>query len=377
MERVGNNKGEFVDYRNVLRSLVRIPSVYPNESEIGSWLVNFLSERRFAVTTQIIDNAKGRLNIFAEKGAGKPTILFYGHMDTVPLVNKKDWSVDPFELTENSGRMYGLGAGDMKGGIAAFLDASQRTNAHVKIFLASDEENISEGAWKAIGANRVFFNCVDLVISAEPGLGFGVNEVAVGRTGRAVYEVKFIGKPEHILRYRDAVDAIMKLSEFSVELYASRDKMFDSKDTVVQLRKIEGESVGMSVCGNASAEVEAIIGAEDSIESVMRRLSIMLDAKLDSINIKRRKTPYLESYSFDNVPYMDIISGVIRESTGRTLSTVIRKSVGDDNVIATLGIPVITWGPEGTGHVADEYVDADSLSKITNMYLTFLERVRR
>ena len=351
--------------------LVGIRSEYPNEQEIGMFLLLYLKKAGFEVLTQNI--SRRRFNILATKGQGKKAVMFYGHLDTVPLSKKSEWETNPFKLTKKDGKLYGLGASDMKGGIAAFLEATKNTNTYVKIFLAVDEENISEGAWKAVQKKSDFFKDVVLVISAEPNLGNGLNSLATGRTGRSLYEINFVGKPEHIIRYRNAVDAIEKLVNFGSVLYSKREKMFKSHTSVAQLRKVEGESVGMSVCGEAKAEVEVLLGHEDSVKNV---LAVLKSLTKEEVKVKPRETPYLEGYRFDKFPYQEEIAGVIRKYTGRKIKLYTRKSVGDDNVLATLKIPIITWGADGGNeHKPNEYIESDSLVVLTKMYQEFLHSI--
>lgn len=356
------NKYTVVD---LLSKLVNISSVTTNENKIASWIESFLLKNNFKVQRQLVSSS--RSNLFAQRGNGKSAILFLGHMDTVPAGN--GWKTNPYVLVKKSDKLYGLGGSDMKGGIAAFLSAVVRTNAYVKILLTVDEESISEGAWKAIKI-KSFFKDVKLIISAEPNLNLKENYITVGRTGRCVYDVIFKGKKEHITRYKKGKDAIELLGKFIVKLYERRSTLFKSPETVVQVRKIEGESVGMSVCGLAKLEAEVLLGPKDSIGGVGMILKTLGASK---VNIKKRKTPYLQSYYFDSFPYADLIGKIVNKYTGNSIRLTIRSSVADDNVLATLGIPVITWGAiGGNEHTANEFIRKDSLLKLHTAYSEFL-----
>lgn len=357
----------------LLKSLVNINSVYPHEQKIGEFLFSYLKDAGFLVEKH--EFSKGRFNLFAQKNPkeGTKAIMFYGHMDTVPLVNTEEWESDPFELHEKDGRLYGLGTNDMKGGIVAFIEASKSTDSYCKIFLAADEENISEGAWSAVEEKRDFFDDVELIISAEPNFGNGTHSITRGRTGRCIFEVNFEGKPVHIAKYKEGQDAIEIMSNFISNLYERRDSLFDSEDTVVQVRKVSGESVGMSVCGNAQIEIESMIGLHDSIEGVREKIQSLTSF---DVSLKPRKTTYLTSYYFEKFAYMEDISEIISRFTHKDMVLITRSSVGDDNVLATLGIPVITWGPDGgNSHCPNEYVEIESIGLMTEMYKELLSRV--
>ncbi len=356
---------------NLLKKLVSFSSAYPQEKEVGNFLVTYLKEIGFEVTIQEISS--GRNNIFAQKNKKGKAILFYGHQDTVPIANPQSWNTQPLELTEKDGRYYGLGVVDIKGGIAAILEATKQTEAYIKVFLAVDEENISEGAWKAVQDEKTkyFFEDVQLVISVEPNFGVGENTIAIGRTGRVVYQTEFNGLASHIANYKKGVDAIWMMSNFIGKLYGQRDDLFSSQYTVAQIRKVSGESVGMSVCAQAVAEVEVLLGPGDTREAVRVILEGISDGGV--ISLKSRKTPYLQGYKFETFPYQDLVAQIVEQHTGKPIEKVLRSSVGDDNVFAELGIPVITWGPVGGNeHTANEFIKISSFEKIIKMYSSFV-----
>lgn len=356
------------ELEHYINESIYIESTYPKEKQISSLYEKLMIEAGFEVEEVYIDGE--RRNLLATKGSGDQAILFYGHMDTVAPVD--GWSTDPFEPVVKDGKLYGLGSYDMKGGIAAILDATIDTDAYVKLMLAVDEENISEGAWKVLQERRDYFDDVALIVSAEPNFELGLHGITRGRTGRCVYQVNCQGKPVHIARHHEGIDAIEILVDFSKKLYQKRQLLFSSPQTVVQIRKLVAESIGMSVCGLASAEIEVLLGAGDSVEDVNSILSA-LDERVE-IMPKPRKTPYLEGYYFDTFPYQDQIAQIVHAETGKAMTLHERSSVGDDNVLASLGIPVITWGPDGgNAHAADEYVDLESLRQLSKMYRALLE----
>ena len=348
--------------------LITIPSHYPNEKEIGLFLERELKKNGFSVERQEVE--KERYNLLAEKGQGKTAVLFYAHMDTVPI-SPKEWKTDPYTPIRNGEYVYGSGASDDKGGIAAVLSATKNTKAHVKIAFGSDEENISKGAWAMVKKRRGFFKGVELIISAEPSFLLRSHNVTRGRTGRCVFVVTFKGKSEHLFRYKSATDAIEKMGNFIAEFYKRREKLFKSRDTVSQVRMTKAESIGMSVCGEATAEVEVLLGNGDSIDGVKKIIETLSKSKVVT---KPRETPYLEGYYFDEFPYMDRIDAIIKRNTGKRMVLSTRKSVADDNVFASLNIPVITWGAEGANeHKANERVNIGSLKLIAGMYTELLD----
>lgn len=347
----------------LLSDLVSIDSGFPRETKLGHFLEQYLRNAGFVVEKQSI--GESRFNLLAKRGSGEKAIGFYGHLDTVPT-HAADWQTPPLKLTARGDKLIGHGAYDMKGGIAAFLEAIKDSNRYIKIVLAADEENISQGAWAAVQENPGFFKDIELVISAEPNFGTGIAAVTRGRTGRVVFEINFEGKPVHIAQYREGIDAVELMGQFISNFYAKREKLFKSPQTVGLIRKVEAASTGMSVCGEARLEVEVFLGTEDSIKSVQSKLQSLTKSKVE---LKPRATPYLEGYFFDRFPHQDQIAKIIEDQTGQKIKLVTRSSVGDDNVFASLGIPIITWGPDGdNAHSANEFVSKKSLETMAKMY---------
>ncbi|MBI2021994.1 M20/M25/M40 family metallo-hydrolase [Candidatus Daviesbacteria bacterium] len=356
-----------------LKNLVEIPSVYPNERQISVFCADLLTTWGFKVET--VDLEPGRSNVLATKGQGDKAILFYGHLDTVdPSAHQWDEDKPPFRLTLIGSRYYGVGTSDMKGGISAFFEATKNTPAYVKIMLGVDEENISAGAWAVVDQRKDFFADVELIIAAESAFTTPPYGLTVGRVGRTVYQAIFKGQAEHLINYKQGKDAIWMLSRFGARLYAEREQMFTSPFSVAQIRRVEGESVGMSVPALATADIEVLQGPEDRAEDILAKLQEM--ATGEEVREKPRPTPYLRGYRFDSFPYQDQIAEIIKQHTNHDMEIVrTRMSVGDENVLATLGIPVLTWGPSGGNeHRSNEYVEIESLDRIQAMYEDLLQK---
>src|SRR3989344_5956552 len=352
----------------LLKKLVSFDSSAVNEDKIGRFLASYLSRLGFKMFRQPV--SQGRFNILASRGSGRHSLMFYGHLDTTATKTLPGWKSPPLELTPKRDRLYGLGAYDMKGGIFAFLSAVSEAPAYTKIFLAVDEENISSGAWMAVQKTPSFFTDVSLIVSAEPNFGYGANSVTIGRTGRFVFQLVFTGLSAHIARYQAGLDAIDLSARFVTQFYRRRTTCFSSPHTIAQVRKISGESIGMSVCDRVTLEVEILPGPLDSVGNCLTLLRDMSHAR---VSLKPRSPPYLPAHSFDSFPYQAEIHTTIRKHLGRPMTLITRSSVGDDNVLATLKIPVITWGPSGDhAHNANEYVSQRSLAVFIAMYSDLL-----
>jgi succinyl-diaminopimelate desuccinylase len=353
----------------LLKNLVSIPSEYPNEHAICQFMVKQLKTLGFQVLIDRI--ASKRFNILATyKSHQNPKILFYGHLDTVNSSILPGWKTNPYSLTRQSDKLLGLGSVDMKGGVFAFITAITQTNKPAKIILAVDEENISQGSWSIIKNHSSFFSNIDLIISAEPNFGLGDNSITTSRTGRYLFDLSIHGKSSHIAQYKKGIDAIDKSSQLITSFYKKRDRLFKSSATVAQVRYISSEAIGMSVSALTKLQIEVLSSSSDTKESLA---AILSEHFTTPVSLHPRQTPYLPGYSFSNIPYLQLIRLTINKHLHQKTKIVSRSSVADDNVLATLKIPVITWGPSGANaHGANEFVSYSSLTNFVRMYSDLL-----
>ncbi len=144
-------------YKDFLRQLVAEPSV---SCAVPSWdmsnqrviehLANWLEGLGFSCEIIPIPNHPGKFNLLATLGKGDGGLVFAGHSDTVPY-DEHLWQSDPLELTEKEGRLYGLGATDMKGFFPAVLEAVKGLDARklkqpIMLLATADEESSMSGA---------------------------------------------------------------------------------------------------------------------------------------------------------------------------------------------------------------------------------------
>ena len=115
-------------------------------------------------------------NLWARRGTGAPLICFAGHTDVVPTGPLEKWNSDPFKPTIREGRLYGRGAADMKGSVAAFITAIEafvadhpNHNGSIALLITSDEEGIAiDGTVKVVEALKARNELIDYCIVGEP-----------------------------------------------------------------------------------------------------------------------------------------------------------------------------------------------------------------
>jgi len=109
--------------QELLRHLIKFPSITPNDAGCQTFLAEYLTALGFEC--QHWDDPPVS-NLFARIGNTGPFLVFAGHTDVVPAGTLDQWNTDPFVLSEQDGVLSGRGTADMKGSIAAMLDATAR-----------------------------------------------------------------------------------------------------------------------------------------------------------------------------------------------------------------------------------------------------------
>ncbi len=372
-------KKDLVDL--VLR-LVRINSIYPNEGKIADFVFSYFSKRHYKPVRQRIE--KNRDNIIVEKGSGKKTILLYSHLDTVGVA--QGWNENPFRLKVNGDRAIGLGAWDMKGGMAAnmlsFINYEPK-NFKLRVVFCSDEENISKGALKFVDLKEG--KDIDCVLSTEPAFKHGLQGIVTGRIGRAVYRLEIKGESRHTAFYDKKYDT----NYFAAELLLSINKLLnrtrEGKKQYFFANKIESSAVGMSIPEKTVIILESSVIPPTTHNEMLGELKKIVRTKIKKYNnyfkvgvtFAKRDTPFLDGYEIEKGnKYLRMLEKSVKIITGKGAVPYFRSSVADENVFGSRGLTVLGVGPVGdNAHAPNEWVSLSSLAKLYNIINNFLVEI--
>jgi succinyl-diaminopimelate desuccinylase len=183
----------------ICRDLVRLQSVNPPGNELAAAESVAAALKKSGVEADLVNHGDTRASVLARlRGQGKAPALFYnGHLDTVP-VGAEEWRHDPFGGEIAEGRIWGRGAADMKGGLAAMM-AAMKTLAEAGVPLQGDlilaatagEEIDSLGA--TVVAKMLRGEPIQALFIAEPTY----NEIYIAEKGVFWVEMETFGKTAH------------------------------------------------------------------------------------------------------------------------------------------------------------------------------------
>lgn len=353
---------------DLLARLVAVPSPYPEEGVIGDLLVDLLRERGFAVERQQV--ADGRANVLGTKGGG-PSLLFLGHMDTV--APEPGWEA-PYTLRRDGGRILGLGAHDMKGGIACLLSALERgdTPHAVKVAFTVDEENVSQGAH--VLEQSGFLDDVAGCVSVESAELGGLEEACLGRRGRTVLQVDLYGRPAHAASPQHGANAVTAAASVLQVLddvpLATHERLGPASLTPLG---IHAEARGLTVPERCTLTLDRHLVPPETPESALAELRERLPEPPEGVRVEvrlaDRPTPFLRPYwTAPDTAITRTVAGAIRAVVGKDTVWRAGPSVADENAVGARGIPTVVYGPLGGGdHTRNEWVDAASLPVVRDV----------
>ncbi len=381
---------------NLVRDLVKIPSPWFEEEEITNFVKNYLYKLHLdpwlqEVSEEKVTKFKGH-NVIAEVGNNDgPAILLNAHMDTVKICS--DWQRDPFGAQIEGNRMYGLGALDMKSGLAAAMIAVEAIKSIEKylkgkvLFSAVvDEEGPYGLGTDALIRDGITARC-DMAIVTEPAAAFAPEEVhnpciLTGARGRYLYDIHVKGKSAHGSMPYLGVNALVDASKIVLAL--DRIELgyhpFLGKGSLCVLLMVGGGET-ISVPDQCRILIDRHVVLGESEEKVLADAEkVIKQLKIESkVNIGFRNAPYpeVQGYGAYITPEDHLLvkefENAFDSLTGKkpVLSSFV--SIGDFNYLGDknrANLPTIIIGPDGDHvHAPDEYVDLDDATMITRVLI--------
>lgn len=356
-----------------LGDLVRINSINPGlvpdgpgEVKIGHYVAGTL--RKCGAEPQIVELEPERLNVVAvlQGNGGGRSLMLNAHMDTVGI----EGMTDPFSAEIRDGKLFGRGAQDMKGSIAAMLSAVRAlTKGDIQlkgdlIFAAvADEEHRSIGTEALVKQHKS-----DAAIVTEPT---DLN-VCLAHRGFCIFEVETKGRAAHGSRYGEGIDANMHMGRILAELEKLSRNLLDREkhpllgppSLHVPLIKGGTELFIYSDGCKTSVERRTLPGETleqllDEIETIISRLS----DEDETFNAQLKTVIHRNAYEIS--PDADIVKTVtetVSRVLGRTPEYIGHQWWEDSALIAEAGTQTVIIGPGGEGlHSSEEWVDIQSV----------------
>jgi len=325
-------------------------------------------------------------NFWARRGTSAPVLTFAGHTDVVPSGPVDQWHTPPFEPTIKDGYLYGRGAADMKGSLAAWVVALEEFIAQhpnhrgsLALLITSDEEGpFVDGTMRVISTLEARGEKMDWCIVGEPSSTNTLGDVIKnGRRGSLTANITAKGIQGHVA-YPHLVDnPIHKIAPVLAELAATRwDEGNNSfSPTSFQIANING---GTGASNVVPGHVDIMCNFRYSTELTADELT----AKVESM-LAKHKIDYDIHWTYNGLPFLtesgalvDACRDAIKATTGTDTQLSTDGGTSDGRFIAPTGAQVVELGPcNGTIHKLNECVKVSDLEQLTQVYLGVLTRL--
>jgi succinyl-diaminopimelate desuccinylase len=325
-------------------------------------------------------------NLWATRGEAKPLVVFAGHTDVVPSGPIETWASHPYKPEVRNGYLYGRGASDMKGSLAAFVTAIEdflaahpKHKGSIGLLITSDEEGPSiNGTVKVMEWLKQQGKKIDYCIVGEPSSVKTLGDtIKKGRRGSLSGRLKVKGKQGHVAYPHLANNPIHALAP-----------------VLAELTTIEWDQ-GNADFPKTSFQVSNILagtGAENVIPGTLEILfNFRFSTAVTDAELRRRVegilhkhgTDYEITWTLSGHPFLTqgtvligAITGAIRDVLGIETEASTSGGTSDGRFIAPTGAEVVELGPlNRTIHQIDECVAADDLAALSRVYCRALEKL--
>ena len=366
--------------------LIRCASVTPKDEGAIDVLKRSLEALGFRCTQLefVEPGTEPVLNLYARLGNIGRNFCYAGHTDVVPPGRIESWTVDPFAAEVIDGALYGRGAADMKGSIAAFVAATARFLARrgtnfggsISFLITGDEEGVSiNGTRKLLDWLKTEHETLDACIVGEPTSARELGDmVKIGRRGSMTGTLIVKGVQGHTA-YPHLADnpihrLVLMLHALTVEPLDQGSEHFQA--STLQVTTVD---VGNPASNVIPAEARAVFNIRFNDHWSSTTLKEWVAAKLAAVggSYEMKYSVSGESFLTPPGPVSDILSRAIRQVTGRTPELSTTGGTSDARFIHH-HCPVAEFGLVGlTMHKVDERVPLSDLARLTEIYESVLD----
>ena len=362
------------------KELISRPSVSPDDQGCQVLLAERLKKIGFTVESMPFGNT---LNFWAHRGSGV-TLAFAGHTDVVPAGNSANWQTPPFTPTIINQHLYGRGAADMKGSVAAMIVAAERFvekhpnhQGRLAFLIPSEQEaDAHDGTVKVVEALMQRNETVDYCLVGEPSSQSKLGDIIKnGRRGSITANLTVLGTQGHVAYPHLADNPVHRAAAFLQELTATTwdngNAFFPA--TTMQIANIRaGTGASNVIPGELFIQFNFRFSTELTDTLIRDRVTEMLS---------RYGLKYRIEWSLSGQPFLTdsgkLVSATlqaIQELTGRTAELSTSGGTSDGRFIAQMGTQVIELGPlNATIHKVDECVSVEDLQQLALIYERIME----
>lgn len=363
--------------------LINRRSVTPEDAGCQALMIERLEQLGFNIEKMPFEEVT---NFWARRGNSSPVFCFAGHTDVVPTGPEENWDHPPFQAALENGNLYGRGAADMKGSLAAFVTAAERFVAKhpdhqgsIALLITSDEEGpYINGTTRVIDTLEARNEKIDWCVVGEPSSTNRPGDVIKnGRRGSLSGTLKINGVQGHVA-YPHLVKnpihlAAPALARLSAEVWDQGNEFFPP--TSFQISNING---GTGATNVVPGHIDVLFNFRFSTELTAEEIQQRTEAILDAYDLD-----YQLQWSLSGNPFLTAAGELVKacqqsiaDITGQQTELSTSGGTSDGRFIAPTGAQVVELGPcNATIHKVNEHVLASDLDIISTIYEDLMVRL--
>ena len=374
-----------IDPIDLAQALIRRPSVTPADAGAMEVLEQALSALGFRCRRMRFGEIE---NLYARYGQAAPNLCFAGHTDVVPVGDAEAWTSGPFGGEVRTGVLYGRGAVDMKGSVAAFAAAAARAidagevKGSLSFLITGDEEGVAvDGTVKVVEALIAEGEGVDHCIVGEPSSSARLGDmIKVGRRGSLNAWVTVDGVQGHVAYPQRAANPIPVLVSLLARLSAHRldegyPEFQPSNLEVVDL------TVGNPATNVIPARAEARLNIRFNPNHTGEALTAWLARECEAAGkafpggrLHLKVAVSGEAFYTEPGRFVEVVAGAVKAATGETPELSTSGGTSDARFIRAL-CPVVEFGLVGTTmHKVDEHAPVAEIETLAAAYGEIIRR---
>jgi succinyl-diaminopimelate desuccinylase len=372
-----------IDPIALAQDLIRRPSVTPADAGAMDVLQAALEAIGFTCRRMKFGEIE---NLYARRGLQGPNLCFAGHTDVVPVGDAGAWKAGPFEAQVKDGVLYGRGAVDMKGAVAAFVAACaaidpESLRGSLSLLITGDEEgDADDGTVRVVEALRTEGERIDHCVVGEPSsLALLGDQMKIGRRGSVSASIVVEGVQGHVAYPERAANPVPVLIRLLDRL---QSRVLDEGYPEFPVSNLEvttidvGNTAGNVIPARATARLNIRFNPNHTGHALADWFQAECDKAAEGFKgqISLRAKIGGEAFLTEPGAFVDVCSKAVSEVTGLVPALSTSGGTSDARFIRYL-CPVLELGLVGaTMHMVDECVPVEQLERLTTIYSRLIER---
>jgi succinyl-diaminopimelate desuccinylase len=374
------------DTLKIAKELISRASVTPEDAGCQQLIKDLLGEQSFTFESMQFGDT---LNLWAIESKtnvdNQPVFLFAGHTDVVPPGTLDKWNSPPFEPTVKNGVLFGRGAADMKGSIAAMVSATSRFiedypahRGQIAFLITSDEEGpFINGTIRVVEELIKRKQSIHYALVGEPSSTDQLGDVIkIGRRGSLTGWLKIHGVQGHVAYPHLADNAIHTAAYFMEEVtkieWDQGNEYFPP--TSFQITNIRAGEAGNVIPGEIDIEFNFRYSTEFTAAQLKHKLQQFVNKHCENSELEWKLNG--EPFITQSTDLIDATAAAIKTVCGIDTSPQTTGGTSDGRFIAKMGCEIVELGPVNSSiHQVNEFVNIEELEKLGDVYYQLLVNI--